>query len=76
MESKLISELHSQAIEVYLETDFTPKKLLSVYEIAVRTLELSTEAIKLLISEEQNLQEKLSQQSEQIQKLVNQSELL
>jgi hypothetical protein len=73
MEAELKLELQKQAIKVYQETELTPLKLLSMYRIAVSTLELNLEAMKFMFSEEQKLQEKLSQQSEQLQKLVNQS---
>lgn len=76
MDSKLKSELQKQAIKVYQETELTPEKLLSMYRIAVSTIEINLEAIKFMLNEEQKLQEKLSQQSEQLQKLVNQSESL
>ena len=76
MESKLKLQLQKEAIEVYEKTEITPKKLLNMYRIAVSTLELNLETIKFMFSEEQNLQEKLSQQSEQLQKLVNKSESL
>lgn len=69
-------KLQEEAIKVYQETGITPKKLLSMYQIAVSTLEVNLETIKFMFSEEQKLQDKLSQQSEQLQKLVNQSELL
>jgi hypothetical protein len=59
-----------------LPLDLTPEKLLSMYRIAVSTLEVNLETIKFMFNEEQKLQEKLSQQSEQLQKLVNQSESL
>jgi hypothetical protein len=76
MESNLKFELQKQAIKVYQETELTPEKLLSMYRIAVSTLEVNLETMKFMFSEEQKLQEKLSQQSEQLQKLVNQSESL
>ncbi len=76
MEAELQLKLKEEAIEVYQETQITPKKLLSMYRIAVSTLEVNLETIKFMFSEEQKLQEKLSQQSEQLQKLVNQSESL
>jgi hypothetical protein len=76
MESNLKLELQKQAIKVYQETELTPEKLLSMYRIVVNTLEVNLETIKFMFSEEQKLQEKLSQQSEQLQKLVNQSESL
>jgi len=76
MESNLKFELQKQAIKVYQETQLTPEKLLSMYRIAVSTLEVNLETMKFMFSEEQKLQEKLSQQSEQLQKLVNQSESL
>ena len=76
MESNLKLELQKQAIKVYQETELTPEKLLSMYRIAVSTLEVNLETMKFMFSEEQKLQEKLSQQSEQLQKLVNQSESL
>lgn len=69
-------KLQEEAIQVYQETGITPKKLLSMYQIAVSTLEVNLETMKFMFSEEQNLQERLSQQSEQLQKLVNQSESL
>ncbi len=69
-------KLKEEAIKVYQETELTPVKLLSMYRIAVSTLELNLEAMKFMISEEQKLQEKLLQQSEQLEKLVNQSESL
>ena len=47
-----------------------------MYRIAVSTLEVNLEAMKFMFSEEKNTQEKLSQQSEKLQKLVNQSESL
>jgi hypothetical protein len=76
MKSNLKFELQKQAIKVYQETELTPEKLLSMYKIAVSTLEVNLETMKFMFSEEQKLQEKLSQQSEQLQKLVNQSESL
>ena len=76
MESNLKFELQKQAIKVYQETELTPEKLLSMYRIAISTLEVNLETMKFMFSEEQKLQEKLSQQSEQLQKLVNQSESL
>ncbi len=76
MEAELKLELQKQAIKVYQETELTPVKLLSMYRIAVSTLELNLETMKFMFSEEQKLQEKLSQQSEQLEKLVNQSESL
>ena len=76
MESNLKFELQQQAIKVYQETQLTPEKLLSMYRIAVSTLEVNLETMKFMFSEEQKLQEKLSQQSELLQKLVNQSESL
>lgn len=69
-------KLKEEAIKVYQETELTPEKLLSMYRIAVSTLEVNLETMKFMFSEEQKLQEKLSQQSEQLQKLVNQSESL
>lgn len=69
-------KLQEEAIKVYQETGITPEKLLSMYRIAVSTLEVNLETIKFMFSEEQKLQDKLSQQSERLQKLVNQSESL
>lgn len=76
MESKLKLELQEQAIKVYEETELTPEKLLNMYKIAVSTLEFNSEVMKLMFSEEKNLQEKLSQANEKMQKLVNESESL
>lgn len=77
MESKLKLQLQKEAIEVYEKTEITPKKLLKMYEIAVSTLQVNHETMKFMFSEEQKLQEeKLSQQSEKLEKLVNQSDLL
>ena len=47
-----------------------------MYKIAVSTLEVNLETMKFMFSEEQKLQDKLSQQSEKLEKLVNQSESL
>ena len=74
--SELQLKLKEEAIKVYQETGFTPDKLLNMYKIAVNTLEVNLEAMKFMFNEEQNLQEKLSQQSEKLEKLVNQSESL
>jgi hypothetical protein len=76
METNLKLEIQKEAIEVYRETELTPKKLLSMYRIAVNTLQVNLETMKFMFSEEQKLQEKLSQQSEKLEKLVNQSDLL
>jgi hypothetical protein len=76
MMHELQLKLKEEAIKVYQETELTPEKLLSMYRIAVSTLEVNLETMKFMFSEEQKLQEKLSQQSEQLQKLVNQSESL
>ncbi len=76
MMSELQLKLKEEAIKVYQETGFTPDKLLNMYKIAVNTLEVNLEAMKFMFNEEQNLQEKLSQQSEKLEKLVNQSESL
>jgi hypothetical protein len=76
MMNELQLKLKEQAIKVYQETELTPVKLLSMYRIAVSTLELNLEAMTFMFSEEQRLQEKLSQQSEQLEELVNQSESL
>lgn len=76
MMHELELKLKQEAIKVYQETELTPVKLLNMYRIAVSTLELNLEAMKFMFSEEQKLQEKLSQQSEELQKLVNQSESL
>lgn len=76
MIAELKLKLQKQAIEVYQETELTPKKLLSMYRIAVSTLEVNLEAMKFMFSEKKNTQEKLSQQSEKLQKLLNQSESL
>lgn len=43
-----------------------------MYRIAISTLEVNLDTMKFMFSEEQKLQEKLSQQSEQLQKSVNQ----
>ena len=76
MMHELQLKLKEEAIKVYQETELTPVKLLSMYRIAVSTLELNLETMKFMFSEEQKLQEKLLQQSEQLEKLVNQSEKL
>jgi hypothetical protein len=76
MMHELQLKLKEEAIKVYQETELTPEKLLSMYRIAVSTLEVNLETMKFMFSEEQKLQEKLSQQSEQLEKLVNQSEKL
>ena len=74
MMNELQLKLKEEAIKVYQETELTPVKLLSMYRIAVSTLQLNLKAMEFMFSEEQKLQEKLSQQSEQLEKLVNQSE--
>jgi hypothetical protein len=74
MMNELQLKLKEEAIKVYQETELTPVKLLSMYRIAVSTLKLNLKAMEFMFSEEQKLQEKLSQQSEQLEKLVNQSE--
>jgi hypothetical protein len=76
MMSELQLKLKEEAIKVYEETGLTPEKLLNMYKISVSTLEVNLETMKFMFSEEQKLQEKLSQQSELLQKLVNQSESL
>jgi antitoxin component of RelBE/YafQ-DinJ toxin-antitoxin module len=74
--SELQLKLKEEAIKVYQETGLTPEKLLKMYKIAVSTLEISKTTMELMFNEEKKLQEKLSQQSEQLEKLVNQSESL
>jgi antitoxin component of RelBE/YafQ-DinJ toxin-antitoxin module len=69
-------KLKEEAIKVYQETGLTPEKLLNMYKISVSTLEVNLDTMKFMFSEEQKLQEKLSQQNEKLQKLVNQSESL
>jgi hypothetical protein len=76
MMHELQLKLKEEAIKVYQETGFTPEKLLNMYKIAVSTLEVNLDTIKFMFSEEQKLQEKLSQQNDKLEKLVNQSELL
>jgi len=69
-------KLKEEAIKVYQETGFTPEKLLNMYKIAISTLEVNFETMKFMFSEECKIQEKLTQETEKLQKLVNQSESL